>query len=501
MRYISTRGGVDPVTSAEAIYRGLAPDGGLFVPESFPAFPAASWPLLPTMSYTSLAEEILGLYLTDYRAAEIASAVAAAYGSTFDHEEKTPLVALSADRYMLELWHGPTAAFKDMALQLLPHLLTEAMAKQGIEQEMVILVATSGDTGKAALAGFAGVPSTRIIVFYPAGGVSEVQRLQMVTTAGDNTAVIAVQGNFDDCQRGVKMIFGDSEYRQNLAQQGFLLSSANSINWGRLLPQIVYYFKAYGQLLRGGALKAGAEMDVVVPTGNFGNILACYYAMRMGLPVGNLICASNKNKILTDVIQTGSYDRRRPFYRTMSPSMDILISSNFERFLFEMTGRDAAMLRSHIASLDQEGYYRLDRQTLRNVQDTLHGDYCDEEATRAAIRRTFAEEGYLIDPHTAVAIDVLDRYRLATGIQRPAVIASTANPYKFNVAVYEALREGDALSTLDEFAVSQALSAYTGTVPHRAVCDLEQQPVRHRTVINKEDMAGTVTEILNKIHD
>ena len=334
--YISTRGGSAPVSASAAIYKGLAEDGGLFVPEKIQPFPGELWEKLPQMPYRELAREIFRLYLDDFTEEEIDRVVTNAYGDNFDDPDVAPLHTVSGNRHIMELWHGPTAAFKDMALQALPHLLTISMEKQAGGKEVVILVATSGDTGKAALEGFADVPKTKIIVFYPNGGVSAIQRLQMATQTGDNTYVVALNGNFDDCQRGVKQIFGDAAFNAALDEKGYRLSSANSINWGRLLPQIVYYFKAYAALRRDGKITEGETIDVVVPTGNFGNILAAYYAKEMGLPIHMLFCASNENKVLTDVIADGHYDKRREFFRTSSPSMDILVSSNFERFVFEL---------------------------------------------------------------------------------------------------------------------------------------------------------------------
>lgn len=494
--YISTRGGVAPVTASKAIYQGLAPDGGLFVPETVPSVSKDFVAKLANLSYRDLAKEIFSLYLDDFTEEEIYKVVTSAYGDNFDDREIAPLHGLDCSRYVLELWHGPTAAFKDMALQALPYLLTTSMAKQEPDKEVVILVATSGDTGKAALEGFSDVDKTRIIVFYPNGGVSEVQRLQMVTTTGNNTSVIAVEGNFDDCQNGVKAIFNDGNFAEKLEEKGYRLSSANSINWGRLLPQIVYYFKAYGALVKRGAIQAGEAMDVVVPTGNFGNILAAYYGKAMGLPIGKLICASNKNKVLTDVLNTGEYNRNREFFRTVSPSMDILISSNFERFVFEMNGRDSRSVCDLFDALTKDGVYHLDEATAKRMSEIMCGYYADEEATLETIGKTYQENHYLIDTHTAVAVNALGQYRAAGNGEKVTVIDSTANPYKFNQAVYEAINQSGAADKMNEFEISAALEQQTGVKIHRGLLDLDQKEVLHKKVVEKENMQSAVAEIL-----
>ncbi len=494
--YISTRGQSPRIEASKAIHQGLASGGGLFVPEAIPFFPAEDWEALPAWSYCQLAQKILRLYLGDYSDEEIAKAVAAAYGGNFDSPEVAPLVSLPGGRHILELWHGPTAAFKDMALQILPYLLTTAIAKSGSDKEVVILVATSGDTGKAALEGFADVPGTKIIVFYPKDGVSEVQRLQMATTAGDNTFVVAVDGNFDDCQRGVKTIFSDKAFGARLDEKGYVFSSANSINWGRLLPQIVYYFWAYGRLLANHAIQQGEEIDIVVPTGNFGNILAAYYARKMGLPAARLVCASNKNKVLTDALATGIYDRNRDFYRTSSPSMDILVSSNFERFLFALSEGDETMVAEAFQQLEEKGRYEIPAPVFQKMRALMSGYFCDEEATAATIRATFREDHYLLDTHTAVAVKALADYRRESGSTRQAVIASTANPYKFNAAVYEALAGAEKTKGMDEFQLSDALVAYSGVPVHRGIEGLQKKEIRHRRSIAKAEMAQAVCEIL-----
>ena len=495
--YISTRGGSAPVSASAAIYKGLAEDGGLFVPEKIQPFPGELWEKLPQMPYRELAREIFRLYLDDFTEEEIDRVVTNAYGDNFDDPDVAPLHTVSGNRHIMELWHGPTAAFKDMALQALPHLLTISMEKQAGGKEVVILVATSGDTGKAALEGFADVPKTKIIVFYPNGGVSAIQRLQMATQTGDNTYVVALNGNFDDCQRGVKQIFGDAAFNAALDEKGYRLSSANSINWGRLLPQIVYYFKAYAALRRDGKIAEGETIDVVVPTGNFGNILAAYYAKEMGLPIHMLFCASNENKVLTDVIADGHYDKRREFFRTSSPSMDILVSSNFERFVFELCGRNAEEVKALFAALDSEGHYRLPEDAVRKMQAVMVGEYATEAETLEAIGEMKRSDDYILDPHTAVAVKALAKYDAAHDRGGKAVVIdSTANPYKFNKAVYDGIYGAGAADDMDEFAVSAALTEKTGMPIHRGLLDLDKKEIRHRKVVEKDEMKEAVAEIL-----
>lgn len=494
--YISTRGGVEPVSASKAIYSGLAPDGGLFVPQEVPKAGEEFLQNLDKLSYQDMAKEIFGYYLDDFTPEEIEKIVTAAYGPNFDDPEIAPLYKLNDHSYILELWHGPTAAFKDMALQALPHLLTASMAKQEPDKEVVILVATSGDTGKAALEGFSDVPKTKIIVFYPDGGVSEVQRLQMVTTTGKNTAVVALDGNFDNCQTGVKAIFNNEKFKTKMEESNYRLSSANSINWGRLLPQIVYYFKAYGAMVKSGAVKMGEAINVVVPTGNFGNILAGYYSKTMGLPVNKFICASNKNKVLTDVLAEGEYNKEREFYRTVSPSMDILISSNFERFVFEMNGRNAEEVAQLFAQLNTEGSYKLSSPTLQAMQDVMCGYWTGEDDTLKTIGDTYKKYNYLMDTHTAVAFHAWEEYKTQNQDAAPAIIDSTANPYKFNKAVYEALNGAEAAKGMDEFAISQELAKDTGVPIHRGLLDLDKKEVLHKTVIDRGEMLVTVADIL-----
>jgi len=483
MRYITTRGG-QCAAGAQAIVQGLGRDGGLFVPESFPPIDGAELDRMAAERYEARAVRILKRFLTDFPEEQLAGMVASAY-ARFDERGVAPLKALERGVRVIELYHGPTLAFKDVALTLLPHLLTASARAMGETRDVLILVATSGDTGKAALSGFADVPGTHCAVFYPQGGVSEAQRLQMVTQRGGNTRVIAVKGNFDDAQTGVKRIFSDPEAAKAFDARGFVLSSANSINWGRLAPQIVYYFSAYCDMLAAGDIARGDRINVCVPTGNFGNILAAYYAMRMGLPVNRLICASNRNNVLTDFIRTGRYDARREFHLTTSPSMDILISSNLERMLFELCGRDADAVRGWMAELKEKGAYEIDAASKAALNGLMYGAWASEAESAAAIARAWNEEKYLIDPHTAVAMKALDSYRAETGDLRPCVVASTASPFKFGRAVSAAL----GLPTdADDFTLCRRLSDATGWAVPQAIAELPALPVRHRAVCAPEDM-------------
>ncbi|HIU10832.1 MAG TPA: threonine synthase [Candidatus Avidehalobacter gallistercoris] len=494
MRYISTRGNTQGVTAAEAIRLGMVPGGGLFVPEQQPRFPY-SWAELCAMSYQTLAEKVLGLFLTDYTEDTLHEIVAAAYGDNFADAKIAPLKKLSGGVHILELWHGPTAAFKDMALQILPRLLTEAGRISGEDKEVDILVATSGDTGKAALEGFKNVPGVKIICFYPAGGVSRTQYLQMATTDGDNTYVCAVRGNFDDCQTGVKRIFGDEALAKKLVSAGKCFSSANSINWGRLCPQIVYYFWSYAEMLRQGSVKPGEAFNVAVPTGNFGNILAAYYAREMGLPIKHLVCASNSNRVLADALATGVYDKRREFVKTTSPSMDILISSNFERFYYAMCGGDAEKVRAAYAALDKDGVFTADEDAVQNWRKVISGGYAAEEQVAATIRHYLTEKNYALDPHTAVAAHVYAAYAEQSGDAAPVVIAATASPFKFGRAVLAALGE-DIAADAAEDEVLRRLANKIGRPAHRALVGLEQKPVLHNTEVEPADMPKLVADIL-----
>ncbi len=492
MTYLSTRNHRCSESAAAAITRGIAPDGGLFVPDSLPPISQemlASW--LP-LDYRARAAAVLALFLTDFSHEELTQAIDAAYGANFDHPAIAPLRTVGS-LHFLELWHGPTCAFKDMALQLLPHLMTRAAAKRGDTREIVILTATSGDTGKAALAGFRNVPGTRILVYYPKEGVSPIQRLQMVTEEGDNVGVCAVEGNFDDTQTGVKRIFSDWSIAERLDRQGMVLSSANSINWGRLVPQIVYYFHAYLELVAAGSVSMGERINVCVPTGNFGNILAAYYARGMGLPIGRLICASNANRVLTDFFQSGSYDRNRPFYTTISPSMDILISSNLERLLFDLCGRNDRQLAAWMESLRTTGHYTVPDAVCDRMRALFAAGTADENATRQAIREVFEREGYLCDPHTAVAVRVYEDYRQQTGDRTPAVIVSTANPYKFAGSVLQALgADGNG----DEFERIDRLHRLSGLAVPSSLADLRCKPERFGACCTREGMENALLAML-----
>jgi threonine synthase len=456
----------------------MVPGGGLFVPESFPRLEPG---VLPT-AYPQIAERILSLYLTDYTDDELHDAVAQGYSANFDAASIAPITFYDDTTAYLELWHGPTAAFKDLALQLLPHLLRAAARKQGSDKEIVILVATSGDTGKAALEGFKDVPGTRIIVFYPKSGVSPIQEKQMVSTDGANTAVIGVQGNFDDCQNMVKEIFNDAAFTAELAAEGFAFSSANSINWGRLVPQIVYYYHAYLAMTANGSIGMGEPVCLAVPTGNFGNILAAYYAKLMGLPVSKLICASNANRVLTDFFETGIYDMNREFICTSSPSMDILISSNLERFLYSVSGGDAERVTNWQNGLAKEGCFSIGKDMRSAIRGIIAASSISEEDVAKEIRRVFTAREYLIDTHTAVASAALARYREESGDVTPAVIAATASPYKVCQAVYDALaHEGRAD---DEYMIMDVLRDITGVVIPQALRGLDNLQARHTRVID-----------------
>ena len=496
MEYISTRGNYEEVSSAEAIQLGMVPTGGLFVPQEVPTLDKDEIYQFQNKSYQEIAQDVLGKFLTDYSGEELAELVGAAYNQdNFSAPEIAPLVNLREEEYILELWQGPTAAFKDMALQLMPYLLQKAIEKVELEDDVVILVATSGDTGKAALEGFKNLAGIDIIVFYPQDGVSKIQEYQMITTEGDNTAVVAVEGNFDDCQSTVKEVFGDQDFKELLAESGYRFSSANSINWGRLVPQIIYYFAAYAYLLKENEIEAGAEVNISVPTGNFGNILAGYYASAMGLPVKNFICASNDNKVLTDFLETGVYDINREFKKTISPSMDILISSNLERFLFEMTDHDAEKINGWYQQLQAEGKFEIDDETKEKIRSLFVGEYATERETKEMIKEVYEGEDYLLDPHTAVGVKSYRKLEQELDTARAAIIDSTANPYKFSRAVLEALT-GEKREDKDDFAVLAELKELTGVEVHRALEGLDEREIRHDRNCTSSDIKGEIKDIL-----
>lgn len=494
MYYVSTRDRLGKTTVAGAIAYGLAPDGGLYTPEAIPSLAGSALDTLKGMTYQQRAVYIMNMFLDSYSASELTGFCAKAYGGgKFDDPAVAPVRTLDKSTHVLELWHGPTCAFKDMALQMLPHLLTAALKKEGETKTACILVATSGDTGKGALEGFRDVPGTKILVFYPKDGVSEIQQLQMTTQEGSNVGVCSVVGNFDDAQTGVKAIFSDPALRAELAEQGSFLSSANSINWGRVLPQIVYYVSAYCDLLKSGALEKGDKLNVCVPTGNFGNILAAYYAKQMGVPIGRLICASNRNNVLTDFIETGVYDANRAFYNTTSPSMDILVSSNLERLLHAYTYGDAEQVKRYMEKLARTGSYRVEESVKKRMDRDFAAGCCDDDRARAAIGRLWREKQYLIDPHTAVAVDVLDQYRAKTGDETPTLVVSTASPFKFCPAVMEGLGEKapeQGLRGIDQ------LSRLTGIAPPAPLAGLAGKKVRFTDVTEKEHMVDKVREML-----
>ena len=490
--YKSTRGNGETVTASQAILKGLSEDGGLFVPVSIPKLDI---PLekLADMTYQETAYEVMSRFLTDYTEEELKNCIARAYDSKFDTEEIAPLHKTADGVYFLELFHGATIAFKDMALSILPHLMTTAAKKNGVKKEIVILTATSGDTGKAAMAGFADVPGTKIIVFYPKHGVSPIQEKQMVTQKGNNTYVVGITGNFDDAQSAVKKMFNDQAMADELQKAGYQFSSANSINIGRLVPQIVYYVYAYGRLLKSGEINSGDKINITVPTGNFGNILAAYYAKLMGLPVNRLICASNENKVLFDFFRTGTYDRKRDFILTSSPSMDILISSNLERLIYRLTGEDSQKCRGLMEALSSGGEYTITEEMKEGLAD-FYGNFLSEGETREAISATYYGSGYVIDPHTAVAAGVYQKDLRDTEDRTPVVIASTASPYKFTRSVMDAV--SDRYEGLDDFALVDALSALTGISVPGAVEEIRTAPVLHDTVVDAEEMPETVRKIL-----
>ena len=489
--YRSTRGGSNPVKASEAILKGLSDDGGLFVPDYIPAMDK-SLTELAQMTYQEVAYEVMKLFFTDFTEEELKNCINKAYDAKFDTEEIAPLVEAQGT-YYLELFHGATIAFKDMALSILPHLLTTSAKKNNIKNEIVILTATSGDTGKAALAGFAEVEGTRIIVFYPKNGVSPIQEKQMVTQKGDNTFVVGIHGNFDDAQTGVKKIFGDKALAAEMAEKGFQFSSANSINIGRLIPQVVYYVYAYAKLLAEGKIAEGEDINVVVPTGNFGNILAAFFAKNMGLPIAKLICASNDNKVLYDFFSTGIYDRNREFVLTTSPSMDILISSNLERLIYRIAGNDAEKNAALMNQLNTEGKYEITGEMKAQLAD-FYGNYANEAETAETIKALYEDCGYVIDTHTAVAANVYKKYVAETGDSTKTVIASTASPYKFTRSVMSAI--DTKYDTMSDFEQVDELSKVANVAVPSAIEEIRNAQIRHNTVCEVDEMKKVVRDFL-----
>ena len=489
--YKSTRDSEKTVTASQAILKGLADDGGLFVPVSIPKLPV-SLGELKEMTYQEIAYTVMKEFLTDFTEEELKSCIAKAYDSKFDTEEIAPLAKVE-DAYYLELFHGATIAFKDMALSILPHLLTTSAKKNQVKNEIVILTATSGDTGKAALAGFADVEGTKIIVFYPKNGVSRVQELQMVTQKGDNTSVVAIHGNFDNAQSGVKAMFENKELEKELNEAGYQFSSANSINIGRLVPQVVYYVYAYAKLLQNEEIAEDEEINVVVPTGNFGNILAAYYAKNMGIPIAKLICASNENKVLYDFFQTGTYDRNREFVLTTSPSMDILISSNLERLIYKISGEDARKDTDLMTELKTKGSYAITGEMKANLADFAAG-YATEEQVAKTIHDIYEDTGYVMDTHTAVAATVYKAYKEDSKDDRKTVIASTASPYKFAGSVMSAI--DPKYKGQDDFKLIEELQKVSGTELPNAIKEIMNAEIRHNTECDVDQMEQTVKNIL-----
>lgn len=489
--YKSTRSSGEAVTASQAILKGLADDGGLFVPETVPVLDK-SLAEFSKMTYQETAYEVMKLFFTDFTEEELKNCINKAYDAKFDTNTIAPLVEADGV-YYLELFHGATIAFKDMALSILPHLLITSAKKNNVTNEIVILTATSGDTGKAALAGFADVKGTKIIVFYPKNGVSPIQEKQMVTQKGDNTFVVGITGNFDDAQTGVKQIFGDKELAQVMDKAGFQFSSANSINIGRLVPQVVYYVYAYAQLLKEGKISDGEKINVTVPTGNFGNILAAYFAKNMGVPIAKLICASNENKVLYDFFETGVYDKNREFVLTSSPSMDILISSNLERLIYLAANSDADKNTAFMKSLSTTGKYEISADMKAKMTD-FYGGYATEQETADTIKALYEKTGYVIDTHTAVASTVLNKYKQATGDDTKTVLASTASPFKFTRSVMNAI---DAkYDKMEDFALVDELSKLANVKVPNAIEEIRTAPTLHDTVCDKEEMKSVVMKFL-----
>lgn len=488
--YKSTRSEGAKVTASQAILKGLADDGGLFVPDKIPSFDVAL-DKLSGMTYQETAYEVMKLFFSDFTEEELKACIQGAYDDKFDTKEIAPLVKKDGAFY-LELFHGSTIAFKDMALSILPYLMTTSAKKNGVDKEIVILTATSGDTGKAALAGFADVPGTSIIVFYPDGGVSPIQLKQMVTQKGANTNVIGIKGNFDDAQTGVKEMFNSKDLAEKMAKAGYQFSSANSINIGRLVPQVVYYVYAYGNLIKQGEITPGEQINVVVPTGNFGNILAAYYAKQMGLPIDKLICASNENKVLFDFFNTGKYDRKREFILTTSPSMDILISSNLERLIYKIAGEDAAKTKELMDALTSKGEYEITPEMKEKLEDFI-GGFASEEDVKKVIKKVYDKADYIMDTHTAVASSVY--YQNVDTQKNKTIIASTASPYKFTRSVMNAIDE--KYDSMTDFELVDELCKLSGVKVPQAIEDIRTAPVLHDTICDKTEMRATVEKILS----
>lgn len=496
MKYTSTRGIKQELNSAQAIIKGIADDGGLYVPVSLPKIDSSFLTGLIPLSYQDRAVKVLAKFLVDYSEAELKQCVNNAYDTDkFDTAAIAPLKNIDENTDVLELWHGPTSAFKDMALQLLPQLMSTALKKTGETAEIVILVATSGDTGKAALEGFKDVDQIRMMVFYPQSGVSRIQKMQMVTQKGQNVDVVAVDGNFDDAQTGVKNIFNDEEFNESIARNGYQLSSANSINWGRLVPQIVYYFSAYADLVKANKLTNGDQVNFVVPTGNFGNILAGYYAKLMGLPINRLICASNANNVLTEFLSTGTYNKKRAFYKTNTPSMDILISSNLERLLYHIGNGNSIQVKEWMDSLNANGEYTIEQAYLAEIQSVFWADWADDAKTNAQIKAVYDKYNYVMDTHTAVAWQVAESYRVATGDHTPNIIVSTASPYKFNESVLEAL-QAEIQDNADEFMLLDELAKINAVKVPKGLAGLREAEVLHDKQCTKNEMLNMVKMII-----
>lgn len=495
MQYMSTRNKDKHYTSVQAMTKGLAEDGGLFIPAYIPKLPKSALQELSSMSYQQRAVYVMKIFLDEFSVRELTDFAKAAYSNEkFDNPAIAPVRAVMDNTFALELWHGPTCAFKDMALQMLPHLLTASLQKQEERKTACILVATSGDTGKGALAGFQDVPATKVLVFYPKDGVSTVQELQMVTQDGENVGVTAVKGNFDDAQSGVKTLFQDEALKEELGRRGYFLSSANSINWGRVLPQIVYYASAYSDMLRDGHIEMGEQINVCVPTGNFGNILAAYYAKSMGVPIDKMICASNENNVLTDFLRTGVYDRNRPFYNTNSPSMDILISSNLERLLLAVS-QDDVWVKRKMEELATTGRYVVEKDKFQRISSQFVGYYCDGKEAQRTIQESFSKCDYLMDTHTAVGFHALAQYRAETGDMKKTIVASTASPYKFCDAVLEAIGVKAEQQQKGLDALTQ-LAGKTGEPVPTPLAELHGKAVRFTEVVEKDNMIAAIHNLL-----